>query len=180
MSKNTNKHHKAVMGLYIGIGLSLLLSLVPILSFAIISLLLFIGVLIASYVVRGKTETGSFAENHATFIIRTLWIVSFISLITIGIASFYMFGRLDYSLLNPCINDLSSRGIAYIESAGTQELYRLIQPCADNFIDANIGFFITAALIAGGPVLIYVGYRLFRGVCPFKKGAFIVNHKSWF
>ena len=78
MDEHPQSHgRKAVLNLYAALGASLILSVLPYMHAAALSLAFFTGVLIAAYVLRGKTENNSLIENHATFVIRTLWIGAF-------------------------------------------------------------------------------------------------------
>lgn len=174
------ENHKAVMNLYIGVGVSLLLSLLPTMSSALFSLLFLISVFIGAYYVRGTVERGSLTENHSTYIIRTLWIASFFSLVTTGAASAYMLNQLDYSMFHPCMDELGRQGTAFIESAGMMDIFHFIKPCVDGFLEENREFFMKSVLIAGGPVFAYAAFRLIKGLGKFNKDEMIENHLGWF
>lgn len=170
---------KTILNLYAAFGVSVILSLLPSFSAALLSAVFFIGVLVAGYSIRGKAEHGSLVENHATFVIRTMWIAALLSLVTTGIATAYMMGRIDYFMFDPCANTLAGKGIAWMESAGVMEVYAIIEPCVAPFLDTNKTLLMNALLIAGGPVIIYMTYRIAKGVGRAMKGYRLANPKSW-
>lgn len=170
---------KTILNLYAAFGVSVILSVIPSFSAALLSAFFFIGVLIAGYSVRGKVEHGSLVENHATFVIRTMWIAAFLSLITTGIATTYMLGRIDYFMFDPCANALAAKGIAWVENAGMMDIYAVIEPCVAPFIDSNYILLKNALLIAGGPPVLYMVYRIAKGVGRAMKGYRLANPKSW-
>ena len=171
---------KPVLNLYAVLGVSLILSVVPSVPAAMLSLIFFLGLLIAAYRVRKNTKDKSYVENHATYIIRTLWIAAFISLITTALATIYMVARIDYSLFNPCADSLVNKGAEWLESAGFNDVYPLVQPCIEGFINANQTLILNSVFIAGAPILAYMAYRLIKGVLRAKGGYRLSNEKSWF
>ena len=171
---------KSVLNLYALLGVSLILSILPSMPAAVLSLLFFLGLLITAYKVRKKAEDKSYEENHATFIIRTLWIGAFLSLITMAAATVYMMANIDYSLFNPCTDSLVNKGAEWLESASFSDVYPLVQPCIEGFVHANRTLLMNCVLIAGGPVIAYMGYRLLKGVVRAKEGYRIANEKGWF
>ena len=176
----TPQGQKTILNLYALFGVSLILSILPFASAAVLSLVFFLGVLIAAYVVRKNSEENSLKENHTTFIIRTLWIAAFFSLVTTAIATGYMMAGIDYSPFNPCANALADKGVAWAESASTMEVYAIIQPCVNVFIDFNKTLLINSVLIAGVPLILYMAYRMVKGLSRAIKGYRLANEKSWF
>lgn len=183
MSKDVGSQtngQKAVLNLYAAFGVSLILSILPNMTAAGLSLVFFLGVLIGAYIVRSKFEDHSFAENHATFLIRTLWISAFLSLITTGIATFYMMGGIEYRVFQPCADDLAGKGVAWIESAGMMDVYAIIEPCVKPFLNLNQTLLINSALIAGAPLILYMAYRMVKGLSRAIKGYRLSDAKTWF
>lgn len=180
MTEDRQEQNKAILNLYAALGVSLILSVLPSVSAALASVIFFSGVLIAAYLMRRGAERESLRENHATFIIRTLWIAALFSLFTTGAATIYMLGGVDYAPFEPCANVLISKGAAWIESAGMMEVYALIKPCVESFLGFNKALLVNAVIIAGAPLVIYVVYRLAKGVSRAMKGYRIANPKSWF
>ena len=170
---------KAILNLYGALAASLVLSVLPFVAAAVLSTVFFIGVLIAAYAIRKKAQDHSFCENHATYIIRTLWIAALLSLVTIGIAGAYMMGGIDYAPFESCANMLASKGIAWIESASTMAIYAVVAPCIDGFMNGNRVLLLNAVLIAGGPLMAYLAYRLIKGVARAGKGYRLLDAKTW-
>lgn len=170
---------KAVLNLYAAMGVTIILSILPFASAALAASVFFIGVLSAAYMLRGKAALESFLENHATYIIRTLWISSLFAGITITLASFYMVGNIDYAPFESCAQKLSGMGLAAAESASFMQIYPYIEPCVDAFVSANHTVFINMTIIAGGPVIVYMAYRFFYGLSRARGGYRLANVKSW-
>jgi hypothetical protein len=70
--------------------------------------------------------------------------------------------------------------VAWIETAGIYETYTVVQPCIHGFIETNKTLLIHAVIIAGGPVLIYMGYRFYKGLSRALKGYMLAENKNWF
>jgi len=65
-NKNISPEQKPIVRLYAAFVASVLLSFVPHFFFAAVALLLFTGVMIAAYIMRGRAGEQSLTENHAT------------------------------------------------------------------------------------------------------------------
>ena len=180
MTDEQPEGQKAILNLYAALGVSLILSVLPYAAAAVLSLVFFVGVLIAAYSIRKKAEEHSLSENHATFIIRTLWIGAFFSLVTIIIASAYMLGGIDYSQFQPCADALANKGLEWLESAGMMDVYAVTQPCMDSFLFSNRTLLMNAMIIAGGPIVIYMTFRMAKGVSRAMKGYRLADAKTWF
>ncbi|MEM7650932.1 MAG: hypothetical protein AAF204_02475 [Pseudomonadota bacterium] len=180
MSEDIPQGQKTILNLYAAFGVSLILSVLPYMAAGGLSLIFFTGVLIAAYMVRKKAQEHDFADNHTTFIIRTIWIGALFSLVTTAIASAYMLGGIDYSQFQPCADALAAKGIEWVESAGFADVYELTKPCMNNFIQSNHTLLMNAMIIAGGPILLYMTYRLAKGVTRATKGYRLADDKVWF
>ncbi|MBL4804335.1 MAG: hypothetical protein JKY71_05665 [Alphaproteobacteria bacterium] len=177
---NKPEGQSTILNLYAALGVSIILSVLPLASAALLSLLFFLGVLIAAYVVRGDSEKDGLRENHATYIIRTLWIAAFFSIPTALAATAYMQYHIDNTPFDPCFQDLANRGIGWLERADYMDIYEIVQPCIQTYIDVNTTIFINAAIIGGGPILLYMAYRLARGVSRAIKGYRLANPRALF
>ncbi|MCB1721080.1 MAG: hypothetical protein H6860_06225 [Rhodospirillales bacterium] len=181
MNEQPQSHgRKSVLNLYAALGASLILSVLPSVTAAGLSLVFFLGVLIAAYHMRRKVEEHSLIENHATFIIRTLWIGALFSLFTMGLATAHMMSGIDYTPFDACAQALASKGALWIESARMMEVYGLIEPCVEGFILGNKVLFINSVVIAGAPVVLYMTYRLIKGLSRASKGYRLAKPKGWF
>mgnify|MGYP001410192685 CR=1 FL=1 len=166
---------KTVLNLYAALAVSIILTFMPNTIMAIVSLVFVIGVLVASYSIRKKAEPESLAENHATYIIRTIWIASFISVITLGIGAVILLNDIDYSAFGGCPIDLE-----FAASADYMQLWEVMQPCYDTFITDNWNILIISGAITILPILLYLVIRFVKGLSRAIKGYRIANPKAWF
>ncbi len=171
---------KMVLNLYAAFAVSLILTLVPHAIIAIVAAVFFLGVLIAAYLIRAKAEDDSLAQNHATYIIRTIWIGSSLAVVFIGIGAAYMLPNIDYSTFQPCSNKLMSMGLEYAENATYAQVWELANPCFDLFIKDNWSILIVTGIIVILPILIYFVVRFVRGLSRAMKGYRIAKPKAWF
>ncbi len=178
MNRN-EQEKKEVIRLYSAFGASLLLMLVPSTAMAVFSGLLFIGVLIAAYVMRRKSAPESLRENHATYIIRTIWIGGFLSVLTMAAATAYMLPNIDNAPLQPCADSLVSQAQDLAQSENIAALSRLMQPCMEEFMRLNGRVFLIAVAITAIPVMLYFLVRFWRGLSRANGGYRIANLKIW-
>ena len=171
---------KTALRLYGVLGAALLMSLVPSVTAALFSMLLFVGLLIAAYVVRSGTDNGSFSENHMTFIIRTIWIGGFFSLVVMCFAAVYLFLNIDNTPLDPCIQNFLNQGTTNLQSIGPAEMMEIFRGCYNGYMDANFNLFILTGVLTGGPILIYFSIRFIRGLSRALKNYRVAQPKSWF
>lgn len=171
---------KKIYNLYAVFGISIVLSVIPNGTAAGLSIIFLTWALIAGYITRRKAEEHSLSENHAVFVIRTLWIAAGISILTTIISSFYMLERIDYTPFQGCAETIASQGIAALEQMSTMQLYAMVQPCLDSFLGLNIETIKVAMVIAGGPPIVYMGYRFFKGISRAIKGYRLADPKAWF
>lgn len=173
-SERPPEGQRTILQIYAVLAVSLLLSFVPLPSFALLALLTFTGVLIAAYVLRGRAESpDSLVAQHMTYIIRTIWITGLFGVGTLILGSVYMFSQYDPAPLLECVNvnTLPTDMIA---------LQAMMQPCIDAFISANMHVFITATIISAGPLVVYLVYRMAKGINRANAGYRPTNLKSWF
>ena len=168
-----NKEQKIVTNIYAVFCVSLLMMLVPLAQAALLASLMFIGIWIAAYVVRSKAEENSLTEDHMTYIIRTIWITSLFSLITVAIASAYILSVYDRSMMLNCAGNVTAE-------ASMQAIQNAFAPCMDEFLHENMAYFINGTVVAAGPLVIYLAYRLAKGITRATKGHRIGDTKNWF
>lgn len=173
-----NKEQKAINNIYALLCVSLLMGFIPIMTAALLALLMFTGALIGAYVIRSKADEHSLAANHMTFIIRTIWIASLFALISTAIASAYLLPNYDNSMLMACADQV----VQNLGSGMTDPvlLEEKLKPCMDDFMQANKSVFIIATIIAATPIVVYMGYRLAKGLSRAVKGHRIGDVKAWF
>ncbi|MGB0720058.1 MAG: hypothetical protein ACPGRX_06270, partial [Bdellovibrionales bacterium] len=150
---------KKLYTLYILYGLSLVFSVIPHAGAAALCLVFFLAVLGAAYVMRKREEADSLTGNHATFIIRSMWIAALFSVFTMIAATIYMMPRIDYTGFDSCAQNMAGHDPAALEAMGYDGIYALIEPCLEGFISGNYTVFFASMLIGGAPPLMYLVFR---------------------
>ena len=175
-----DKDQNTIAFMYGAIWATLILICIPSVAFSIVASILFIILLITAYVLRKKSTEGGFVNNHARFIIRTLWFVLFIlPAITLTAAIIYMMPNIDNSAIMPCAQPLAEYLLENPEDTGMQTLYGYLLPCMDDFIARNTRVFLIATSIAALPLLIYMIYRLGKGTTLTLQSKTHANPKHW-
>ena len=158
---------KSVMILYGFFGASLILSLIPSVTVATFVIFLITGVLIAAYVMRGNAKPGSLKENHAIFVIRSIWIATLFGLVTTLIGTVYMMQNVDYSPIEACLTELLDSNPNLYMGEDAEAMTRLVMDltekimssCMDTFLAANMQTFLHTTIITAAPVLLYLIIR---------------------
>jgi len=163
-----DNEQKTVKKVYGALAASLLMAAIPHILAVMAVIVLFMGTLIAAYIIRKKSMPDSFSFSHMTYIIRTIWISSFIGTLSTLAATIYTLPLVDNEPIYNCIDSLPS-SFADIN----------IDECATKFIDANLSVFITGTIIAAAPIVIYTLWRLYKGGSHALKGLPITKPKSW-
>lgn len=169
------KERSRVLQLYGAFTAALVLSLLPFISAAIVSLVLFIGLLIATGIVRRRAAPDSLAENHAIYLIRTIWVGGLVALISLALGSAYMLSMIDNTALQPCIE-------SFMQNPGNDlmAMKLLFEPCFDSYMSGNFLTFAISGVLAAGPILLYFAVRLVRGLMRAKDGYRLANPRMWF
>ncbi|MCD8497222.1 MAG: hypothetical protein LRZ85_03555 [Alphaproteobacteria bacterium] len=128
---------------------------------------------------RKTAEAESLTENHTTFIIRTIWIATLISVLSLTAGSAYMLPQIDYTAFAPCAESLATKGPEFAQNASFEEVYAAAQPCMHLFIDVNLRLLTITALIVALPIIFYLIFRYVRGLSRAAKGYRIANPRSW-
>jgi uncharacterized membrane protein len=176
---SANPDQKKVLRLYAAYGAALVLCIVPFFLAAMLSMGLFIGVLVAAYILRTDAAQGSFIENHMTYVIRTIWIGSFFALLTLTAGSIYLFETVDNTPLTLCINEFINMG-PHTTAGDMQALFPLYKSCFEGYMQVNLQTFIISFIVVAGPILIYFIARYAHGLRR-AMGAYRVNKPlAWF
>lgn len=163
---------KTALTYYALLAGSFFLAWVPHIIPGLIAVILFFWAFIGAYIIRGRNDADSFLAHHMTFLIRTVWIGSLFSLITVTAGGIYMLTHADVMAFSTCIvNTLSLPDMTMIE----QETYR----CIDGFIALNKGVLLVSVLISAPLPCAYVAYRLIRGALKARHGMRLLHGKSW-
>ncbi len=176
----TDPDQKKITRIYALFGVSLVLSLVPMISAALVSLSLGMGVLVTAYVLRTGSEEGGLLDNHMTYIIRTLWIGGLVALVSLAAASAYLFQSLDNTPLHSCLDGLLSMAATTIVPDKAMLDYITNGPCWLDYWKTNIKVFVVSGVMAAGPVLLYFLARYARGLGRAMRGYRVAKPKAWF
>lgn len=168
---------KVVTQIYAAFGAALILSFVPFFSAATLSMILGMGVLIAAYVIRSRAQDDSLADNHMTFIIRTIWIGSFFALISTAIGAIYLYLNLDNEPLAPCVSDLMAGAQNLINMGSLKDIFG---DCYEPYWALNSRTFITSGVIVALPAVLYFSLRFIRGLSRAMNGYRVAKPLSWF
>jgi len=176
-SDTTAQKEKAItLQSYTAWLIAFVLTLVPSLMMGAVATILLIVLLIAAYVIRGRMSEGGLAHHHINYIIRTVWIGGLYAVVFTLIASAYMVPNIDYAAFNACAERIVNSGV---QSASTEEMAAMAQPCMDEFVAANKGVFWIAMLISALPVLAFFFYRLGKGLMAARRDEEVSGAQSW-
>jgi len=168
MEDKTQKN--TINTLYFILVLSTILGFVPNSWAFTVSFTLWVVVLLAAYVYRGKDNKDGLLYNHMTYLIGTIWIgTSFILIGTLA-AGWWVFTQGDNSAFDAAIARME--GGAMIDEAA------ILQTLKEYFA-GNRTLMITASTVAIGPAILYFVYRVANGISRAGKGYRIANPKSW-
>ena len=176
---DTQKTSKSIQ-LYALFGVTIFLTLLPVMAAGFASLILAIILIVIAYKMRGEKdiETKSFDESHASYILRSIAGVSILMSITLALGIVYLLGNIDYSTFEPCAQNLASLGSAPA-AVSNAAVMRLAQPCMDDFIASNKSALITSMLITALLPLLYIGWRFIYGLSHALKNKRIGNPYKW-
>ncbi len=169
-----DREKRTITNLYAAFSVSLILSFMPMIEAAGLAALMFAGVLVAAYILRARADETSLTCNHATFIIRTIWIASLFAFVTTLIAAGYVIQNFNPAAIHRCVDDVAMN---MMDLTGLEQA---IRPCLDRFIQDNMRVFINGTLIAAAPVVAYILFRLAKGLPRAMKGHRIGNVRHWF
>jgi uncharacterized membrane protein len=151
-----------------------ILGFVPSPAFVIVALILFCIVPPLAGRIRRHANPESLVANHMTYLIRTVWIFTLLALVTVIAATIYVLSVYDPGPLQSCIATITAA-----TQAGQNPDPQMLEPCIGNFALANKTTFAIGGLVAGLPAVLYLVYRLARGISRAQKGYRIDNVKNW-
>ena len=159
------KEQKTILQVYVTFIVAIILNIAPSATLQTFGALLFLVVLIAAYIYRAKAESNkeSLTYNHMSYAINSFWISSLF--LVIGIAAAVALA--DHSIIHNTIENVKS-GMFLDEEQLSSLLY--------DYARANIFIF----SLTLGPSLVYLCYRLTKGILSVQKGNKIEKLKNWF
>ena len=176
---------KKVLNVYAILGAGLILGFIPTMLAAGLCLLFMLVALIAAYMIRIGSLDDSLAQNHMTYIIRTIWIGSFISIITLSMGIYYMLQVVDNAPLQLCIENIMSSPGANAGSINSMMLNQdyvmnLFNPCMNEFLTTNARALMISMGIIVLPIVLYFAVRYFRGLMRALRGYRLSKPEGWF
>ncbi len=169
-----------IIKLYVAFGLSIVLTVIPHVWAAAASMLMLLYTRIVAYVLRGRGPKDSLADNHATFVIRTIWLTGLFAIVTLAAGSAYLLERIDNAPLMPCMDKFLNMNPEKAAVMNVVDMGTLFENCMHPFVTTNWNALIVSMLIAGGPLLAYVVVRFARGLSRALKGYRLAKPKAWF
>jgi uncharacterized membrane protein len=157
-----DKEQKTTLQLYYAYIASIICNVIPSSTVQTFGLILFIIIFIATYIFRSKAKDKSFMHNHMHYIIKSIWISSLILIIGM-IAAYFM---ADHSIIYNIMEN-AKNGLVLTQD----QLNSILM----NYMRANLLVFIVTLT----PCLIYLAYRLSKGIVYAKGGYIVPNLKSW-
>ena len=157
------KEQKNVIQIYGFFITAIIFNFLPSVLIQTIGLFLAIAVIIAAYVLRGRSEQGSFQHSHMAYMIKSFWISSlFLALGTI--AAFFL---ADHSIIHETVDTIMTGAIL-----SEEQLKEILM----NYARSN--FLVFSAVLSPG--VFYLTYRLIKGIIFAKDRKTIKNLKNWF
>lgn len=166
-----DKKQKRVNHLYASFTAAIILLFIPLMSTQILGALLLLVALIWAYIMRGKDGIESLSGNHAAYIIRTIWIWGFFLSIGVIIAVPWFYSIADHSAVENFMSQAANGHLAATET---------VNDVMAEYMRTNLSPLIMVSAITIGPSVIYIIYRLARGLSRALKGYRVANTKNWF
>ncbi len=166
-----DKERKNIMHIYAALAAALTMQVIPSIEIQLFGACLFMGVLIGAYIFRARSEAESLCKNHMIYIIRTIWIWSLFFSIGAAIATLWIVRSGDHSIIQTAVNQVMS-GIVPSEEGMMDILY--------SYLRANFSLIATVCTLTIGPGMVYLIYRLSKGLSRAHKGHRIGDVTKWF
>lgn len=136
---------------------------------------IFLVLFILLYMFRSKADEKSLLDNHMTYLIRTIWIGSLFFCIGFipGCIWFWEIG--EHRLMLDYVADIT--GGVYLDPIIAQTAY---EEMMTQYMTVNKSLLIKIGIITLGPSLVYMLYRMVKGLLRGAKGYRIMNVEAWF
>lgn len=171
---------KTVTNLYALMAVSILLTVVPHIAAGVLSLIFFAIAMGKAYKLRKSSEAHSLGENHATYIVRTIWISLLWVFVFTVFGSIYVFFEIDPLPLQACMNAILDQAGGDPSNMDAANIALMLEPCMANFLEMNRGVFIAGLSVSAVPALLYIAYRFIKGLSRAGKGYRLADPKGWF
>lgn len=157
---------KRIQQIYAALIAAFALVFVPLSLIQIISGLVFAVVFATLYLLRKISSHESLSDNHATYLIRTIWIGGTMMALGTVLSAIYL-----VSFLEPQdYIELSALSVFEISRIDIHTIYE----------DRYAGRIMTARLLSLAPASLYLAYRFAKGGARAVKGYRVANPLGWF
>lgn len=168
MSSTTDQ--KTIMQFYAAFVASILCNFVPMAIVQGFGLCLFLAVMIAAYIYKARSPLDSLLYNHMTYLIGTIWIGSFLLLIGMAIATYWVYNKGDHTLIMSFMDSVNS---------GVVPTPDQMEGVMMQYIQVNKALLITATLSTIGPGMLYIIYRTVYAMTRASKGYRLAKPAGW-
>ena len=157
------KERQNILQIYGLFLFSITLNIVPSSLISSIGILLLMLTIVAIYIYRNKAGHDSLQYNHMTYMIKSFWISSL--LLIIGILVTYLLAN--HSIINNAVDSIMA-GVVLSEEQMKEILMSY----------ARENYFILAVTLL--PSILYLLYRVIKGINFARQSKKIENSQSWF
>ena len=157
------KEQKTIFQIYIGFAAVVIFNFIPSSAVQTFGGILFIVLIVAAYIYRAKAQNNSVMHSHMAYLIKSFWIASLF--LSIGIAA--ALALADHSIIYDAVDGVIN-GQMISEAQMNQVLMAYLH---DNLLIFSLTF---------GPSILYMAYRVMKGMIRVKKNQIIANPKNWF
>lgn len=158
MTKETN----TIMKIYGAFFASIIFNFVPSTIVQAFGGILLLIIVIATYIYRGRSNKESLMHSHMVYLIKSFWISSLF--LAVGLAGAVALA--DHSIINEAVNTVAS-GALMSEAQ--------IESIIMDYMHTNLMVF----ALTLGPSIIYLAYRVIKGMMLTQKVLPIPNPKNW-
>lgn len=152
-----------ILALYFMFAVAVVLGLFPDLTLQNVSFLLYSVVLILAYVFRwGRRKNDDLESHHCTYLIRSIWIFSFLAAVAIVGAGYMVGQQADASALDEILSRIESMGQVPSE-ADLDAAFKVYYTTNQDLIFHLYRLWMCPALVYGAWRIIRGGVRAFHG-----------------
>lgn len=187
---NTSGHHKAgndnetaakkdreecaakrIVNVYAALSASIVAQFIPQITVQLIGVCLFCLVWLATIIMRRlDKDPEGLTKNHMTYLLKTIWVGSLFLTIGTTLGAAYIYNLGDNTVIYDFLNRMRTGSlIGVYDIEGVIKMYMI----------NNSTLIITTAIVSLGPCIVYIIYRLVKGVSRAKKGHRMGNPKAW-
>lgn len=175
MSLNQTDERKKILKIYIGFFAVIILQFVPVTILQLMALAAAIILLILMYSYKDKSDKDTLSYNHMIYLIKTFWVGSLFMAIGTLIFTYIVWQFGDHSDYMALI-----KKAAYGEFYDRSQIEKAVRIMMEKYLEKNMGLFIKAGLVCIGPSLLYLFFRLGKGLLQARKNNVLEHPTHWF